>query len=195
MYIPKHFEITGRDEIFSFIEENAFGQLISNVSGRHFSTHLPFLVSGDRTKVFAHLAKQNPQYTEIEGQEALITFEGPHDYISPSWYSEPGVPTWNYQAVHIYGQCKVFNDPEKLKKIIDCLTNKYESTFQNPWQPAYKATMLSAIVGIEIIISEIQCKYKLSQNRPVQDQKQIVQKLKNVGSNKLADATEHTLCT
>ena len=190
MYIPKHFEVTDKDEIFAFIEANAFGQLISNVEGRHFSTHLPFLVSKDRNKVFAHLARQNPQHAEIEGQEALITFEGPHDYISPSWYSGSGVPTWNYQTVHIYGQCRVFNDPDKLKEIVDCIANKYESGFEKPWQPEYKATMLSAIVGIEIIISEVQCKYKLSQNRSAQDQKQVVQQLKSAGSNKLAEAME-----
>ena len=72
---------------------------------------MPFLVSANGTKVLAHVARQNPQHAEIEGQEVLITLTGPHDYLSPSWYSGPGVPTWNYQAVHIYGQCRVINDP------------------------------------------------------------------------------------
>ncbi len=93
MYIPKHFEITDKDEIFSFVEANAFGQLISNVSGRFFSTHLPFLLSEDRSKIVGHMALQNPQHAEIDGQEVLITLEGAHDYISPSWYRGPGVPT------------------------------------------------------------------------------------------------------
>jgi len=191
MYIPKHFEVTDNKKIFAFIEENAFGQLISNVEGRPFSTHLPFWVSEDRTHIFAHLARTNPQHIEIEAQEALIIFEGPHDYISPSWYSGPGVPTWNYQAVHIYGKCKVFNDPNRLKNLVDSLTNKYESGFEKPWQPEYKATMLGAIVGVEISINEVQCKYKLSQNRPTKDQEQVIQKLKSAGSNRLAEAMEH----
>ena len=190
MYIPRHFEVTDKEEIFAFIEANAFGQIISNVEGRHFSTHLPFLVSRDRTKIYAHLAKQNPQHAGIEGQEALITFEGPHDYVSPSWYSGPSVPTWNYQAVHVYGQCRVFNDLDKLKQVVECLTDKFESGFETPWQPEYKATMLSAIVGIEIIISEVQGKYKLSQNRPAQDRRQVAQQLKSAGSDKLAGAME-----
>ena len=190
MYIPKHFEVTDNDEIFAFIEANAFGQLISNVEGRHFSTHLPFLVSKDRTCIFAHFARSNPQLTEIEGQETLITFEGPHDYISPSWYSGPGVPTWNYQAVHIYGKCKVFNDPNRLKEVVDCLANKYESCFEKPWQPEYKTTMLGAIVGVEILINEVQCKYKLSQNRTTKDQELVIQQLKSTGSIKLAEAME-----
>ena len=103
MYIPKHFEVTDEDEIFAFIEENAFGQLISHVKGRLFSTHLPFLLSENRKKIVGHLAGKNPQQSELEGQEVLVSLEGPHDYISPAWYSSPGVPTWNYQAVHVYG--------------------------------------------------------------------------------------------
>lgn len=193
MYIPKHFEVTDEEEIFAFIEANAFGQLISNVAGRHFSTHLPFLVSNDRTRIFVHLAKPNPQLTEIEGQEALITFQGAHGYISPSWYIGPGVPTWNYQAVHVYGACRVFNDPEKLKELVDSLTHKYESGLDNPWQPRYEATMLGAIVGVEIHISEVQCKYKLSQNRPTKDQERVIQQLKNTGSKKLAEAMDRYL--
>lgn len=190
MYIPKHFEVTDKDKIFGFIEANAFGQLVSSVNGRHFSTHIPFLVSKDRSRIFAHLAKSNPQINEIEGQEALITFAGPHDYISPSWYDGPGVPTWNYQAVHIYGNCKVFTEPDALKEVVDTLTYKYESGFKNPWKPEYKATMLGAIVGIEIFINEVQCKYKLSQNRPLKDQELVIQQLKNAGSKKLAEAME-----
>ena len=93
MYIPKHFEITDKSEIFAFVEANAFGQLISNVDGRLYSTHLPFLLSKDRYKITGHLALQNPQLAEIDMQEVLVTLEGAHDYISPAWYSSPGVPT------------------------------------------------------------------------------------------------------
>ncbi len=187
MYIPKHFKVTDEEEIFAFIEENAFGQLISNVQGRHFSTPLPFLVSADRTTLYVHLAKQNPQLAEIEGQEVLITFSGPHGYISPSWYNTPGVPTWNYQVVHVYGQCKIMNQPDEIKAIVDNLTQKYEAGYQSPWQPEYHAAMLNAITGIEIDISEIQAKFKLSQNRPAQDQKQVIQQLAKSGFNELAD--------
>ena len=186
MYMPKHFEITDKNEVFRFIEANAFGQLISSVKGRLFSTHLPFLVSEDRTKLTGHLAKQNPQHSAFGDQEVLITLQGPHDYISPSWYASPGVPTWNYQAVHVYGFCSVFDDAEKLKSVVDSLSNKYESFFQSPWKPEYEASMLGAIVGIEISINEIQCKYKLSQNRSVQDQERIAEHLEALGSGGLS---------
>ncbi|MEP5764756.1 MAG: FMN-binding negative transcriptional regulator [Halieaceae bacterium] len=190
MYIPKHFEMNDKDEIFAFAEANAFGQLVSTVGGRLFSTYMPFLFSADKTTVFCHLAKQNPQHSELGGQELLITLEGLHGYVSPSWYSAPGVPTWNYQAVHIYGHAKTFTDPEKLKAVVDSLTEKHESAFDQPWQPDYKASMLGAIVGLEITISEVQCKYKLSQNRSSQDQAQVIEQLKSLGSNSLAEAME-----
>ncbi len=188
MYIPKHFEITNDDEIFAFIDANAFGQLISNVDGKLFSTHMPFLLSRDKSKLLGHLALHNPQHTEINAQEVLVTIEGAHDYISPSWYSSPGVPTWNYQAVHIYGQCSVTKNPEWLHEIVSALTKKYEAAFETPWQPEYKSSMLGAIVGVEVTISEIQCKYKLSQNRPPEDRAQVIEQLRAVGSNNLAEA-------
>lgn len=190
MYIPKVFEISDKDEIFKFIEANAFGQIISKVDGEFFSSHVPFLVSEDKAKIFGHLAKQNPQHAGLEGQEVLITLQGVHDYISPSWYVDSGVPTWNYQAVHIYGKCRVFHDTEKLKLIVDSLSNKYEAGFQLPWVPEYKASMLSAIIGFEVVISKIQCKHKLSQNKTCEDQLRVIEKLKESGSIALAEAME-----
>jgi transcriptional regulator len=190
MYIPKFFKITDEKEIHRFIEENAFGQLTSNSKGRLFSTHLPFLLSDDKTKLLCHLAKKNHQALDIEGQEVLVTLQGAHNYISPSWYLSTGVPTWNYLAAHIYGRCKVFNQAEKLREVIDTLTRKYEADLPNQWQAEYNPSMLGAIVGIEIHITEIQCKYKLSQNRSAQDQNQVIRQLKNNGAIQLAKAME-----
>jgi transcriptional regulator len=188
MYIPKHFEVTDNNEVFAFVEANGFGQLVSNSGGRLFATHIPFALSEDKTKLVGHLAKQNPQIEDIEGQEVLVTLQGPHDYISPSWYASPGVPTWNYQAVHIYGRCKCFSEPEVLRELVESLTGMYESQFAAPWQPQYRPSMLGAIVGIEISVSDIQCKYKLSQNRSQQDQQQVIAQLEANGSHQLAEA-------
>ena len=186
MYIPRHFEITNRSEIDAFIEANAFGQLVSTVGGRLFSTHMPFLLNIDGEHLVGHLARANPHWREIDGQEVLITLQGPHDYISPSWYRSPGVPTWNYQAVHIYGKCRIFEDAKKLKQIVNSLTEKFESAFTEPWQPDYADSMLRGIVGIEVEISEIQCKYKLSQNRSKEDQKRVAKHLQEKDSGDLA---------
>ena len=188
MYIRKHFKITDREEIFSFIEHNAFGQIISTLQGKLFSTHIPFLVSDDRQKLFGHFARQNPQSKDINGQEVMITLEGPHGYISPSWYLNPGVPTWNYQAVHIYGVCRILPELDAVKTIVDTLSNKYEEAFETYWEPDYNAGMLKHIIGFELEITDIQCKYKLSQNRAEQDRESVITHLQDRGSKELADA-------
>ena len=188
MYLPRHFEVTDEDQIFRFLKTHSFGQIISSHEGRLFSTHLPFLVVSEEKKLLAHLAKQNPQYKDIENQEVLITFQGPHDYISPSWFTTPGVPTWNYQAVHVYGQCRIIDDLAEIADIVDTLTINHESVFESPWQPEYRSAMLAAIVGIEVSMTEIQCKYKLSQNRVAQDQQKIIQNLEKQGANEVARA-------
>jgi len=192
MYIPRDFHITDREEIFSFIEHNAFGQIISTVQGRLFSTHIPFLVSDDKQKLFGHFARQNPQSKDIDRQEVMVTLEGPHGYISPSWYLNPGVPTWNYQAVHIYGICKILPELTAVKTIVDRLSNKYEEAFETYWEPDYNAEMLKHIVGFEIDITDIQCQYKLSQNRSEQDRENVISHLQDTGSTGLADAIRAT---
>lgn len=188
MYIPKPFEITDTETIFAFIEQNAFGQLISSVDNRPFATHVPFLPARDHSVLTTHLAKQNPQLESIDGQEVLLIFAGPHAYISPQWFSSPGVPTWNYQTVHIYGKCKTFNEPERLKQLVETLTNKYEKGFEQPWHPEYNEKLLQAIVGVEVRILDIQCKFKLSQNKSRADRIDIAENLEKVGASAMADA-------
>jgi transcriptional regulator len=188
MYIPKKFEITDKNNIDSFIRANAFAQITSIVDGQLFSSHLPFLLSDDGKYLHCHLAKKNPQWEGIEGQQVLITFSGPHDYISPSWYQSKGVPTWNYQAVHVYATPKIITETEKLMDIVNHLTRIYEESFQQPWQPEYNQTMMKAIVGIELEIKEVQAQYKLSQNRSEIDQQQVIQQLDNRGSLELSHA-------
>ena len=188
MYIPQHFEITDREEIFAFIKANAFGQLTSSVNGRLFTSHLPFLISKDGESLFCHVAKRNLQWEDIESQEVLVTFQGPHDYISPSWYSSPGVPTWNYQAAHIYGKPQLVKDKQMLVNIIHELTSIYEFSFEEPWVPKYDGSLLNFIVGIEIKITDVQCKFKLSQNRPESDRKQVIKELQKNGPSQLSHA-------
>ena len=220
MYIPKHFAVHDQQEIIAFIKANAFGQLVTQVEGRLFASHMPFLLSDDQTSLIGHLARQNPQHAEVEsrdgpvgkkeiagmedketkegnaakgGQEALVILTGPHDYISPTWYNDPGVPTWNYQAVHITGRCRTFTDTARLQSLVETLSAIYESGSDTPWQPHYNPAMLNAIVGIEISIDDIQCKYKLSQNRSLTDRQQVIGKLEDKGSSALANAMARAL--
>jgi len=193
MYLPDHFTVSDEDEIFSFLDANAFGQLVSIDAGRPYVSHLPFLIASNRKFLHCHLARQNPQWQQLEGQRVLITFQGAHDYISPSWYETAGVPTWNYQAVHIYGRCRVFEEAGALAEVVEALSQRYESAFETPWQPQYREAMLKAIVGVEITIDKVQCKYKLSQNRPAADQQGVVDRLDQLGSKSLASAIRKTL--
>ena len=196
MYLPKHFTIEDQQEIFSFIRANAFGQLISTLQGRLISSHIPLLLNQENNQLVAHLARPNPQLKEIDGQEVLVTLQGLHDYISPNWYENPGVPTWNYQAVHVYGICHVVDDDKRLRDIIESLSAVYEASQPEPWQPEYPDSMLRGIVGIEIAITELQAKYKLSQNRPREDQQGVIRLLRDRGNYQLADLmAEHNRLT
>jgi transcriptional regulator len=116
MHIPSSFKVSDQDELFSFINQHSFGQLISIVDDRPCSTHLPFLIDSENQKLICHLGKANLQWKNIQDQEVLVTFLGPHDYISPTWYVGNGVPTWDYQAVHVYGRAIVIDDHDMLKK-------------------------------------------------------------------------------
>ena len=188
MYIPKHFEIIDETEVSKFIKANSFGQLISLHNDAIVSTHMPFLFDDGAQVLVGHLAKVNPQWQQIQKQKVLVTLQGDHAYVSPSWYESAGVPTWNYQAVHIEGIAESFIDPERLKVLVDTLTEQNESGYQNPWQPDYAASMLRGIVGIEIAITSIRCKFKLSQNRSGQDQSNVQAQLTHGGHEALANA-------
>lgn len=188
MYIPALYQVQDESRIFSFVRENAFGQLVSNVAGRPHVTHMPFQLSADKKTLIGHLAIGNPQHIELEGCEVLVTFQGPHDYISPSWYSSAAVPTWNYQAVHIYGVCTVFKDPERLKVAVDELAAEYEQAFEEPWVPDYKAAKLRGIVGVEIRITDMQCQFKLDQGKTDNEINNIANQVEARGERRLAKA-------
>lgn len=193
MYIPDSFDITDHNQLFEFIAANSFGQLVSTVEGRHFSSHIPFMVDEKKRLLISHMAKDNPQWNCMAGQEVLVTFQEPHDYISPTWYASPGVPTWNYQAVHIYGTAKILTEKDAITAILDDLTSCHESAYSTPWKPEYSDKLLNHIVGIHIEISEIQGKFKLSQNRSDIDRHQVIRKLQAHGSAQLAAAMQKAL--
>jgi transcriptional regulator len=193
MYVPEHFKISDQREMLSFLDANAFGQLISIEDNRPTASHLPFLIADDLQYLQCHLARQNLQWRQLEEQQVLVIFQGAHDYISPTWYQTAGVPTWNYQALHIYGRCRVFDAPEELTVVVEALSKRYESNFKTPWKPQYRDAMLKAIVGVEIEIEEIQCKYKLSQNRPAADQQGVIDNLDKRGSTALVNAMRKAL--
>ena len=183
MYVPNHFSEDDAEKLAAFIDEHSFGVLVTVSEGRPFASHIPFLYDRDANALLGHLARANPQWRHFSnGAEVMVLFQGPHAYISPSWYLAPGVPTWNYAVAHVYGSAKAFDEPSRTQDIVERLTEKYERNHQPSWAPAYDRRLLQAIVGIEIRIKEVQGKFKLGQNRSAEDRAAVASRLEATGS-------------
>ena len=183
MYVPRHFSEDDGEKLTAFIDENAFGVLVTVAEGRPFASHIPFLYERNANVLLGHVARANPQWQHFSNAaDVMVLFQGPHAYISPSWYVSPGVPTWNYVVAHVYGAARVVDDPSRIKGIVEALTEKNERDNNTPWVPTYDPKMLGAIVGIEITVKEVQGKLKLSQNRSAADRAAVVSQLEASGS-------------
>jgi transcriptional regulator len=180
MYIPERFRETDREQLQQLIAEYPFGTLVTLADGRPFASHLPFIMDGDR--LLCHLAKANPQCGHLgKGKEALCIFQGAHAYVSPSWYHSAGVPTWNYAVVHVYGTATIIDRPSELACLVERFTHHFEAGKPDPWEPDYNHALLSAIVGVSIQITELQGKFKLSQNRQPDDRANVIARLEAAG--------------
>ena len=191
MYIPGHFREDEISAVHEMMRRNSFATLITVAEGIPFATHLPVLLAPEPAPygmLRGHVARANPQWRHFEsGAETLVTFGGPHGYISPNWYeTQPSVPTWNYTAVHAYGRPRAASDKE-LKASLSDLTDFYEAGLPNSWNPAelpddYVEKMTRAIVGFEMRITRLEGKGKLSQNRSETDRRQVITALESSGS-------------
>jgi transcriptional regulator len=186
MYIPKHFQTDDIARMHDLMRRYSFAILVTQHDGAPFASHLPLLVDERRGRygaLLAHLSRANPQWRDLAGrQEALVIFQGPHAYISPSWYGAvPSVPTWNYAAVHAYGPARIIDDPAELRGMLGALVDRHESGFAQPWRmelpDEYVERMLGGIVGFEIEIARLEGKLKLSQNRDADDRRRVAEAL------------------
>lgn len=184
MYIPKFYKVTDVEEIREFVQHHSFGTLVTTRKGRPIATHLPLQLVKEEEDYYitGHMAYGNPQWRTFEAsEEILIMFQGPHSYISSSWYEQENVPTWNYQAVHIYGAAQIL-DEEELKQDLTKLMKKYEQHRADPvlWDklsPSLLDKEIKGIVGFKVKVNEIQAAYKMSQNRSdtdYRDRKSVV---------------------
>ena len=200
MYIPKYYKVTDVEEIREFVQMNSFGTLVTIKKERPIATHLPLQLIKEEEDYFVtgHMAYGNPQWRTFDtSEEVLVMFQGPHAYISSSWYEQENVPTWNYQAVHVYGSATIL-DEEALKQDLTKLLEKYEKHRENPvlWDKLSSSLLekeIKGIVGFKIKVGEIQAAYKLSQNRNETDYANIVDQLhseENPHSKQLADVME-----
>ncbi|KOP81178.1 FMN-binding negative transcriptional regulator [Cytobacillus solani] len=203
MYIPKYFKITNAEEIWDFVQKNSFGTIITTDQGKPTATHLPLGLNkkDDDYYITGHMAYGNPQWRTFETcEDVLVMFQGPHAYVSSSWYSHENVPTWNYQAIHMYGKGSILEKDELIEDLKRML-GKYEQNRGNPvlWDnlsPKLLETQLKGIVGFKIKVEEIQAAYKLSQNRSETDYSNIIDKLQNEGnpnSKQMAELMEKRL--
>ena len=193
MYLPEMFAETDPAKLFDFIERNSFGILTSQVAGEPFATHMPFLVerdAGPHGTLVGHVARANPHWQGAAGQTGLAIFAGPHVYVSPTWYeSDNMVPTWNYTAVHVTGTMRIVEDEPGLAAIVGAMVRFYEQSMPTPWafagETTYMKRMLSQIVGIRIEIARIEGKFKLNQNRTVDQRRQGRRPARKPGRRKL----------
>lgn len=185
MYTPRLFKVTDMKEILNFVQENSFGTIVTTDEGKPIATHLPFILNkiDDDYYLSSHFAYGNLQWKTLEdNDQVLVIFQGPHAYVSSSWYGHENVPTWNYQAVHIYGKAKILTKDE-LREDLANLLEKYEKHRENPilWEtlsPDMLESQMKGVVGFKVKVEEVQAAYKLSQNRNEEDYENIIHKLK-----------------
>ncbi len=182
MYIPEFNREEDRATILAFMRANPFAVLVSNVDGIPFATHLPLLIddADDQFIIQGHMARANAHWKSMkEGEESLIIFHGPHAYISPSLYeSRESVPTWNYAAVHVYGEPTLFTDEESLRATLHRMIDTFESSYMTQWSELseeYRSRMMKHIVGFNIKVKRLEGKFKLSQNRTKGEQARVIQ--------------------
>ncbi|HKU17483.1 MAG TPA: FMN-binding negative transcriptional regulator [Steroidobacteraceae bacterium] len=207
MYVPRHFAENRVEVLHDLIRRHPLGVLVAATPDGPEASHVPFEIDPQPQPfgtLRCHLARANPLWEQIAADEpVLVVFQGEHGYVSPGWYpakQEHGkvVPTWNYVAVHAYGNARVVHDAAWLRRMVEDLTNRHEQGRADPWHvndaPAdYIEKMLGAIVGVEIPLARLIGKWKLSQNRSSADRHGVVAGLGRDGSAAHAALVKTTL--
>lgn len=183
MYIPTAFREDRLDVLHQIMRDNSFITLVSTGADGLIATHLPIMLDerrGSFGTLVGHVARENPHWRSFTGeQDTLAIFQGPHAYVSPSWYTTSfAVPTWNYVAVHAYGRPRIVEDEARLYEIVADLVKAFERQFAYAWdldaRREYAQKLLKNIVGFEIEITRLEGKCKLSQNRSHADQEGVI---------------------
>jgi transcriptional regulator len=186
MYVPSQFSVNDPARLATFLHQHSFATVVTLDGHSPFASHIPVLFlpeRGSKGVLTGHFARANPQWQHLTAApEVLVIFQGPHAYVSPSWYkSEPAVPTWNYAAVHAYGTATLLESEAELEALLQATIDKYESGNPKPWHgelPAdFKSRMTKGIVGFEIAVTRLEGKFKLSQNRPPGDVAGVIEAL------------------
>ena len=189
MYLPKHFQVDDLQILAQLITEYPLATLVGNLDGHLEVNHLPLMLSANGKKLHGHIARTNPlvKVAEQDKRDVTAVFHGPNAYITPAWYpskQETGkvVPTWNYAVVHAEGKFSLINDPSWIRQHVSQMTSIHEPTYQSNWKlddapEEYVQMMLQAIIGVEIEVSSLVGKFKLSQNRSPSEYAGVVENL------------------
>jgi len=183
MYIPDDNQMNNQAEIVDFMKRFSFALIITSKDAVPTATHLPFLVrvEDDEIVLTSHFAKENPQWKDLENNTALIVFSEPHAYISPKLYDKTlNVPTWNYLAVHAYGKSKIISESHAVMAVLNATVANYEMGYKAQWEglpEQYKVNMAKGIVAFDIVITDLQAKKKISQNKTEAEQHRIIDSL------------------
>ena len=190
IYTPSHFAITERAAIARLMHDYPFATLITASSPEPLVSHVPLLlVPGcePHGTLIGHVARANPHWREASGVESIAIFQGPHAYVSPSWYADPSrnVPTWNYAVVHASGPLEVIEDAIETRRVLEALVHRFEANRDAPWTFAMperpRDVLVGAIVAFRIRIRRLTGKFKLSQNRPGEDRERVARAFETAG--------------
>jgi transcriptional regulator len=182
MYMPTLYHEEDLATLHGLMRAYNFATIVTQHEGAPFATHTPLILApeeGPYGTLYGHIARANSQWRDFDAsQEALVIFQGPHTYVSPSWYEvELSVPTWNYAAVHAYRAPRLITDQAEFYALLENLVRTHESQFARPWlfelPDDYVHNMMQGIVGFGMRITRLEGKYKLSQNRSRTDQENV----------------------
>ena len=186
MYIPKINQLEDRGEIVDFMKRFSFATIVTAKDGLPVATHLPFIVSADDDRIVlaSHFSRANDHWADIERNKVLVIFSEPHAYISPKNYErELSVPTWNYISVHAYGEGRLLGTEEAFRMLGQTI-DYFESSYRPQWESlpeTYRQKMVNGIVAFEVVVTEVQGKKKLSQNRTENERAKIIETLSQSG--------------
>ena len=189
MYTLNAYNTTDREKAIQFINDNSFGDLVTNHKGILCSNKVPFILDAEKSELYGHFGKSNEQLIDIDkSDEALVIFSGADSYISPQWYiSENAVPTWNFQTLQCKGKPSLV-DKQSLMEILAKLTKFHESSFSPPWtmarlDPEKREMMVNLLTGFKLEITDIRFKEKMSQVRDINDRENIIKELEAINTS------------
>lgn len=183
VYLPKWFMTRDDEAVARLVRQYPFAMLVTATDAEPQISHLPLLHHGDPAPhgaLIGHVARANAHWQLMADRPSFAVFQGPHAYVSPSWYTEPAamVPTWNYAVVHVHGTIELVDDRDAKLATVNELTSRFESERAAPWhlqlEGARLDAMLGAIVAFRMTITRIDAKFKLSQNRSAADRDRVI---------------------